>query len=130
MRRHASEHERDHSSWHLPAAHVAAMVPKCATRRAGDTDALRSLVKCVNEHKSLVAAMLGMQGSYTYPSAIPGLGGLSFPEPGASGLVRFVANDNSSVGLNWYLAKPSVHLNRSVDGGSGGTAFATNWAAR
>lgn len=88
------------------------------------------LGKCVNEHKSLVAAMLGMQGSYTYPSAIPGLGGLSFPEPGASGLVRFVANDNSSVGLNWYLAKPSVHLNRSVDGGSGGTAFATNWAAR
>ena len=87
--------------------------------------------KCLAEHRSLVAGMLGMQGDYTYGPAVPGLGGVNFQQPGTPNIVRFVVDESGLAGFNWYLNQASAYVNRSEDStDSGSTSVVANWAAR
>ena len=90
-----------------------------------------TLGKCVSEHRSVVAGMIGLQGTYTYPSGVPGVGGVTFAQAGTTNVVRFIVNEWGSTGVNWYMGQPSAYINRSQDGTDAGAAsVALNWAAR
>ena len=75
--------------------------------------------------------MIGLQGTYTYPSGVPGVGGVTFAQAGTTNVVRFIVNEWGSTGVNWYMGQPSAYINRSQDGTDAGAAsVALNWAAR
>lgn len=86
--------------------------------------------KCIEEHVSVVASMIGMNASYTYPPADPALANQTFGAVGATNVVRYIGNDVGVDGMNWILGQTALFVNRSFSSASGTSSFAANLAAR
>ena len=87
--------------------------------------------RCVDEHLSTVAGMIGLNGSYTYPAGDPGLQNQAFPASGTSNVIEFIANSVGAEAMNWLQSSTAVSfVNRSMASTDQGGPYAVNWAAR